>query len=221
MKKTIALIHTTKIVIEPIQKLFAQIIPEVKTFHLLDEGILEILFKKRYINSQVNRRVCNLVFSAEEAGADLIMLTCSSISPCADIAGKMVNVPLLKIDEVMVNAAVDKGGTVGVVASSKTTLQPTRIFIEKVAREKEKKVSIKTYLCEEALKAILAGKSDKHDEIILKKINEISQKVDVIVLAQASLARLVQKIDKKIVKIPVLSSPRMAVENIKKILETQ
>jgi len=221
MKKTIALIHTTKIVIEPIQKLFTEIIPEVKIFHLLDEGILEILFKKGGITPQVNKRVCNLVISAEEAGADLIMLTCSSISPCADIISEMISVPLLKIDEAMVNKAVDVGKVVGVLATSRTTLQPTRLFLEKVAKGKGKEILIKTCLCEEALKAVLAGKKEEHDEIVLKKINEISRKVDVIVLAQASLAEVVQKIDKKLIKVPVLSSPRMAVKNIKKILETQ
>ena len=221
MKKTVALIHTTRIVIEPIHKLFTKIIPEVRTINLLDEGILEILFKKGYIDSQVNRKVCNLAISAEETGADLIMLTCSSISPCADIACKMINIPLLKIDEVMVNKAVNLGKVIGVLATSKTTLQPTTTFIKNVAKEKNKDIFIKTYLCEEALKALLAGENDEHDKIILKKISEISKEVDVIVLAQASLERLLPKINKKAIKINVLSSPRMAIYNIKKTLEIQ
>ena len=207
--------------IEPIHKLFTKIIPEVKTFNLLDEGILEIIFKKGYIDSQVNRKVCNLAISAEETGADLIMLTCSSISPCADLAYKMVNIPILKIDEVMINKAVNLGKVIGVLATSRTTLQPTTHFIEKVAKEKNKNILIKTYLYEEALKALLAGKNDEHDKIILEKISEVSKEVDVIVLAQASLERLLPKIDKKAIKIDVLSSPRMAVDNIKKILETK
>lgn len=221
MKKTVVLIHTTRIVIEPIHKLLTKIIPEVKTINLLDEGILEILFRKGYIDSQVNRKVCNLAISAEETGADLIMLTCSSISPCADIARKIINIPILKIDEVMVNKVVNLGKVIGVLATSRTTLQPTTHFIEKVAKEKNKNILIKTYLYEEALKALLVGKDDEHDKIILKAVNEISKEVDVIVLAQASLERLLQKINKKAIKINVLSSPRMAIYNIKKILEIQ
>ena len=127
----------------------------------------------------------------------------------------------LKIGEVMVNKAVNLGKVIGVLATSKTTLQPTTTFIKKVAKEKSKDVFIKTYLCEEALKALLAGKNYEHDKIIFKEISEISKEVDVIVLAQASLERLLPKINKKAIKINVLSSPRMAIYNIKKILEIQ
>ena len=81
---------------------------------------------------------------------------------------------------------------------------------------KNKDIVIKTYLYEKAFKALLAGKSDEHDNIIFKAINEVSKEVDVIVLAQASLERLLQKIDKKGKKVNVLSSPRIAVDNLKK-----
>ena len=218
MEKTVALIHTTRIVIEPIHKLFKQIIPEVKSFNLLDEGILEILSKTGSVNSQINKRVCDLAVLAEEAGADLIMLTCSSISSCADIACNTVNIPILKIDEAMVKKAVDLGQVIGVIATSSTTLKPTTLLIDKVAKEKNRDILIKTYLYEKAFKALLAGKSDEHDNIIFKAIDEVSKGVDVIVLAQASLERLLPKIDKKEKKVNVLSSPRIAVDYLKKIL---
>lgn len=216
MKKTVALIHTTRIVIEPIHELFTQIIPEVKSFNLLDEGILEILSKTGSVNSQINKRVCDLAVLAEEAGADLIMLTCSSISSCADIACNMVNIPILKIDEAMVKKAVDLGHVIGVIATNRATLKPTTLLIDKVAKEKSIDILIKTYLYEKAFKALLAGKSDEHDNIIFKAVNEVSKEVDVIVLAQASLERLLQKIDKKEIKVNVLSSPRIAVDYLKK-----
>ncbi len=221
MEKTVALIHTTRIVIEPIHKLFKQIIPEVKSFNLLDEGILEILSKTGSVNSQINKRVCDLAVLAEEAGADLIMLTCSSISSCADIACNMVSIPILKIDEAMAKKAVDLGQVIGVIATSSTTLKPTTLLINKVAKEKNRDILIKTYLYEKAFKALLAGKSDEHDNMIFKAIDEVSKEVDVLVLAQASLDRLLQKINEKAIKINVLSSPKMAIYNIKKILEIQ
>lgn len=218
MGKTVALIHTTRVVIEPINELIKQIIPEVSSLNLLDEGILKILSKTGSVNSQIDKRICDLAVLAEEAGADLIMLTCSSISSCAEIACNLVNIPILKIDQAMIEKAVDLGQVIGVLATNRTTLKPTTLLIDKVAKEKNKNIVIKTYLYEKAFKALLAGRNDEHDDIILNAINEVFEEVDVIVLAQASLYRLLQKINKNKIKGYVLASPRIAVDHLKKYL---
>jgi Asp/Glu/hydantoin racemase len=45
-------------------------------------------------------------------------------------------------------------------------------------------------------------------------------KVDVIVLAQASMARVVENLSKEERRVPILSSPRLAVEYLAKFIPT-
>jgi len=50
-------------------------------------------------------------------------------------------------------------------------------------------------------------------------LKELSSQVDVIVLAQASMARVVDTLDAADRKVPILSSPSIAIEHLAKILQ--
>jgi hypothetical protein len=58
---------------------------------------------------------------------------------------------------------------------------------------------------------------DKHDDLIKKMVQEVSG-YDCIVLAQASMAHLESDIS-KICGCPVLSSPKLCMEQVKKIID--
>jgi hypothetical protein len=49
-------------------------------------------------------------------------------------------------------------------------------------------------------------------------LKELSSKVDVIVLAQASMARVVDTLDEADKKVPILASPGIAIEHLATIL---
>jgi hypothetical protein len=60
------------------------------------------------------------------------------------------------------------------------------------------------------------GDVEKHDSILLEKIDELSGEVDVIVLAQLSMARLEDKVGK--IKVAVLNIGRLGFEKARKLL---
>lgn len=70
----------------------------------------------------------------------------------------------------------------------------------------------------EAFQAMKAVQMDRHDAILLDMAKDISG-YDCVVLAQASMAHLDQKIE-AICKIPVLSSPGLCLEQVKETLKT-
>ena len=70
----------------------------------------------------------------------------------------------------------------------------------------------------EAFQAMKAVQMDRHDAILLDMAKDISG-YDCVVLAQASMAHLDQKIE-AICKIPVLSSPGLCMEQVKETLKT-
>ncbi|MFC1912455.1 hypothetical protein ACFLXG_04810 [Chloroflexota bacterium] len=59
--------------------------------------------------------------------------------------------------------------------------------------------------------ALQRGDLETHDRTFQDRLNELMKKVDVVVLAQASIARVVAKIPEKERKVPILSSPRLGV----------
>jgi hypothetical protein len=74
-------------------------------------------------------------------------------------------------------------------------------------------------LSEGAFEAVLAGDVLTHDRILVEKLIRDLHDVDVIVLAQASMARVVSEMPVGTLKVPVLSSPELAVRRAKKILQ--
>jgi len=204
--------------VEVIKKELSRVPLEIKSFHMVDESLLFDLLKVGGLNPHIVRRLCQHVVAAEETGADIIAVTCSSISPAVDVARKLVARPLLKIDEPMAETAVARGRRIGVVATVATTLDPTSNLLRQKASEAGKEISISTALCEEAFQAILQGDMEKHDRLVMEKTTALAREVDVLVLAQGSMARLTSSLSQR-VSIPVLSSPSLFMERLKSMLQ--
>ena len=216
--KTIGFIHTAMILVEVVRQELSALSLEVGAFHIVDESLMVELRKAGGLRPQIIRRLCQHVISAEETGADIITVTCSSISPAVDDARKMVDRPVLKIDEPMAEAAVERGEKIGVLATVGTTLEPTSNLVRQKAIEKGRKVKVSTALCQEAFKASLRGDMEMYDRVVIEKAMELAREVDVLVLAQGSMARLEAPLSQRI-KIPVLSSPRLFAERLKSMVQ--
>jgi Asp/Glu/hydantoin racemase len=218
MVKRLALIHTVSSIIDPFQDLCCEILPDIEIFNILDESLLKNVIEIGELAPQVYKRVTNYVVSAQEAGADAVLITCSSISPCADVAQKLVDIPVMKIDEAMADKAVEIGKRIGVIATLSTTLEPTTDLVKSRGALKNKEVSVKSILCEGAFEAVTAGDAATHDKIVKEGLKKLMAEVDVIVLAQASMACVVEGMTEEEKSVPILSSPRLGMERAKQVL---
>ncbi|NQU97322.1 MAG: Asp/Glu/hydantoin racemase, partial [Chloroflexi bacterium] len=81
-----------------------------------------------------------------------------------------------------------------------------------------KAVEVETVLCEGAFAALGRGDTAIHDRIVLENLRGLMDRSDVVVLAQASMARVADRIPAEERKVPVLSSPRMGVQRLKDVL---
>ena len=149
-----------------------------------------------------------------------MMLTCSSLAPLVYEAKDMVKVPLLRVDEAMADEAVKLGKHVGVIATGYTTLKPTSDLIKARAALQKKEVAVETVLCEGAFDALRRGDFETHDRTVKDNLNDLMGRVDVVVLAQASIARVVAQIPEQERKVPILSSLRLGVQRLKEKLES-
>jgi Asp/Glu/hydantoin racemase len=215
MIKKVGFVHTGVAVAAMIKPLMAERLPGVSSFHIVDDSLIQDLLQAGQMTPSILRRLCRQVELAEEAGAQLIMVTCSSIAPGVDMARKMVNVPVMKIDEPMAEKAISLTDRIGVLATAKTTMGPSVKLIEDKASEAGKKVTIHSVLSSDAFDCFLRGDMETHDRIVKEAASKLVGKVGVAVLAQASMGHLAGAIE-GILKVPVLTSPGLAMDALVK-----
>ncbi len=215
---TLALLHTGTFLASIFTDLCHETMPDVEVFNIVDESLIKKTIAANRLTPQTSRRLVEYLKSAEEAGADAILVTCSSVGPAVEAAQQFLNIPVLRVDIPMADQAIQRGRRIGVVATLPTTLQPTVDLIKRRAEEQGKAIEIRTTLCEGAFQAVAAGDTESHDQLVATGIRELLPQVDVIVLAQASMARAAATIPESERAVPILSSPRLAVESARKAL---
>jgi Asp/Glu/hydantoin racemase len=218
MSRTLAIIHTGAFLAPVFTNLCKEIMPDVKVFNIVDESLINSTIAANQLTASTSRRLARYLESAEEAGADAILVTCSSVGPAVEAARPFVNVPVLRVDQPMADEAVGIGRRIGVIATLPTTLEPTVNLIKARAAAQGREVEIVAHLCEQAFQALTSGDTETHDRIVAAGLKELMDKVDVVVLAQASMARVADTIPEAEKRVPVLSSPRFGVEAAKKTL---
>ena len=221
MPKTLALIHTSMVFVnvETMMKdMFAEIMPDVRLINIVDDSLLPDVMETGVIDEEVQKRMSAYVRAAEDTGADAVLSLCSSLGPTIDPTRDTVEIPVIKIDDPMTRRAVELGRDIGVMATVPTTLGPTIDLIRENAAEMGKSIKVHDRLVEGAFQILMGGDKDKHDQMVIDTARELGKQVDIIVFAQASMTRLAPTVE-SVTGLPVLTSPRLAIEYTKSVLD--
>ena len=218
MSVTIAYIHTSHVLIPVFTELSRQELPEVDQFHMVDESLIRNTIQAQRLTKVTIRRVVSMVESAHEGGADAVVVTCSSIGPAASMARRLFDFPVIRVDDAMAEEAVRRGRRIGVAATLRTTLEPTVALLHEKAQAAQCDVDVVESLCEGAFEAVLSGDTAGHDRLLGESLERLVSAVDVVVLAQASMARIVQQLPADSRRVPILTSPELAVKRVRSIL---
>lgn len=217
--KTLGLIHTSATLVPVFAELCAKYIPHVKTFNIVDDSLIKNTIACGELTADTSRRVVNYAGSAQDAGADYILFTCSSIGPAVEAAAGLSHVPVLRVDQPMADKAVQSGKKIGVVATLSTTLTPTSDLVRRRAIAAGKEIELVSVLCEAAFEALMSGDAATHDLKVGDALKKLANEVDVILLAQASMARVVDTLSAADKKVPILASPPIAMEYLATVLK--
>jgi Asp/Glu/hydantoin racemase len=215
--KKLALLHTTHVVIPAFTKLAKEHLEGFDTFHMSDESLIRNTIAAGGLTENTIRRVSALVGLAHEGGADAVLVTCSSIGKATAMAREQHAFPVIRVDEAMADQAVLSAKRIGVAATLITTLQPTLELLRETAERCGRDVELFSALAVGAFEAISAGDAAQHDRLVLATLTELIPKVDVVVLAQASMARVAAMLPAG--GPPVLSSPESAMRRARMALE--
>ncbi|MDQ0898450.1 aspartate/glutamate racemase family protein [Paenibacillus sp. V4I7] len=217
MMKTVVAVYTGQGLADPLKAVFKELLPDCRLVNIIDDSLIGDVVQAGQVPPGVARRLIQYFHHGEEIGADVILNTCSSVGEVVDDARRLIGVPIVKIDESMAAAAVSYD-RIAVLATLPSTLAPTMRLIQKQAEAAGRQVTLVNGLAEGAFDALVCGKPEEHDRILLETAKRIADKADVLVLAQGSMARMEPKLKETTGK-PVLSSPRMGVEAVKALLE--
>jgi len=216
--KTLALIHTSATLVPVFAALCKEKLPGVSTFNIVDDSLVSGIRKRGSLTADIARRVAAYIQSAEAGGADQILVTCSSIGPAVEAAAPFCAVPVLRVEQPMIDKAVQAGTRIGVIATLATTLNPTTDLLLRRAALAGKKIDHTARLVENAFEALMSGDAAKHDTLVAAALRELSTQVDVILLAQASMARVVDTLAPADRRVPIFASPPIAIEHLATLL---
>jgi hypothetical protein len=213
----IVAVHTAMALVEPLNQLFKEHLPEVKLNHIVDDSLIQEVIAKNTVTPAVRRRLLAYYQCAAESGAQFIFNCCSSVGDVAEMGRLIAPIPVFRIDYPMAVTAVTMAKRIGVIATLPTTLGPTKRLLSRLAAETGKDLVLVDGLAEGAFQAAQGGDTAKHDQLILEAAQRIAGQVDLLVLAQGSMARM-EKILREVTHKPVLSSPLTGVMGLKEYL---
>lgn len=211
-----AIFHTSAATLSVFQALTTKIIPEVEIMHIVEDAMIREVMKNGGPTPAINARIAGYVQAAERAGCSIFMTACSSIGASVESCQFLSTIPLARIDEAMVEAAIAQGPRVAVLATVETTLKPTLEFVARKARESGITIDLLPSLMAAAFTALLAGDHTTHDRIVLAGLRDAVANADVVILAQASMARVMESMETSTV--PVLTSPERGIVRLKERL---
>ena len=217
MPPRVALIHAVATAIPPIQHAFKEGWPAATLSNLLDDDLMPAYTREGGLTPHVTERICALALYAARTGADGILFTCSVFPQAEDMAKQLVRVPLLKPDEAMIAAALDAGSRIGVVATNPPAAPAAAAQLEAGAKARGVNIQVVQSVAEGAFAIGNRGDAATHDRMVVEAAQRIADQVDVLCLAQVSMALARAAVQAR-VKVPVLTSPATAVMRLKRLL---
>jgi Asp/Glu/hydantoin racemase len=209
----LALIHTVGSLPPVFAALARAALPGVETTDVVDEALLGETIAAGRIPEATADRLGEHVAAALRDGADLVLVTCSSMGPAVDALADR-GLPVLRVDEALADAAIRAGDRIGVIATLQTTLEPTVALLRRRAATlgREGTVRIETRLVDGAFAEVKAGNLERHDALVREGLRALLPRVDVIMLAQASMARVAATLEPDEAQgRPILASPALGV----------
>ena len=212
---TVTLVHAVVPAMAPMQDALARAIPELRVRHLLDEGLSTEAERRGGVDRACVERMLTLLGLAVEAQTDAVLLTCTAYSTMLPEAReRFPGTPFYAVDQVMVERAVARATRIGVLATFPAGLEQQRELLTWEAAKQARTIEIVPSLYPDAMRALGAGDAAEHDRIVLEALPALMEKTELVLLAQASMARVLDAVPAPY-RDRVMSSPALAAEALR------
>ena len=216
--KKITLLHTVKSIYNSFPSLLEEALGEkIKMINIVDEILISNTLEKGEFTSWNKERLLCDMRVAEEEDSDLLVVTCSSLTPYVLEMADRISKPLVTIDSAMCRTAAKKGENILVLATAATTVGPTMDRIKMELDRIGKKALLRSSLRTDAMDALKRDDVDEHNRILSEESGKYMD-ADVVVLAQASMAPAKESVE-RVKDWVVLTSPESCIEEVKAFYE--
>ncbi|TIO10084.1 MAG: arylsulfatase [Mesorhizobium sp.] len=209
----IALIHATPISMEPIRAAFDATWPDAERVNILEDSLSLDRAKAEKLTDEMVGRIVALARYARSIGSDAVLFTCSAFGHAIEQAAAQLDVPVLKPNEAMFEAAIRTGGRTAMLY----TFPPSREGMEHEFREEAERLdpaaTITSFFVPGAIEAVRAGDVETHNRLIAAEAEKLND-FDAITLAHFSMARAREAVE-AVTNIPVRTSPEAAVAKLR------
>ncbi|MEG1943475.1 MAG: aspartate/glutamate racemase family protein, partial [Angelakisella sp.] len=125
--KRIALIHTVKSVLDSFEGLLREAIgDELLISNTLDDFLASDAAARGEFSVDNQNRLFYLLKAEELTHADIIVVTCSTLTPTVTALRGLIKTPVIAIDDAMTRLAVQSGEKITIMATAQSTVEPTR-----------------------------------------------------------------------------------------------
>ncbi len=216
MSTSVALIHATRVALAPIEAAFGRLWPEAETVDLLEESLSRDLERTGELTPEMFDRIGRLARFAQEGGAQGILFSCSAFGEAIEAVRAMLDVPVLKPNEAMLEEAIKAGSRLCLAATFLPSIISIRKELGEMAEKRGAALEAECRFVPGALKALRQGDSETHDTLIAEAVCGAPE-CDAVILAQFSMARALPAVADR-VGAKVLSSPDSAVRKLRELI---
>lgn len=217
-KIRVGVVHTFLYSVEDLKAQFREQLPEAEMINIIDDSLLEEALANGAVTPAIISRMCDYYQNLQELGCVCALNQCSSVGEASDIAGRTVSMPIFKIDRPMARKAAELGEKIAVIATACSTVEPSSRLVESEAARLGRRVQVDRCFVEGAYECLLkTGDKQKHNEMVVAKVEEAAKDHDVIVLAQGSMYHLMPLLSH--IQVPVLTSLETGVAQLREYLD--
>jgi aspartate/glutamate racemase len=216
-KPRIALIHATPVAIEPINAALLAGWPDAAPVNILDDSLSVDRAAVTDLSPALTERIVDLARYARKLGSDGILFTCSAFGGAIEEAARQLDVPVLKPNEAMFEAAIRHGRNSAMIVTFAPSLAGMEAEFAEEAKRLGSDATLTSFLVEAAMTALKNGDAETHNRLIAEQVRSLKG-FDAIVLAHFSTARAAAAVQEA-VEMAVFSSPETAVSKLRRLMQ--
>jgi len=206
--RTVGFLHTASVHAAAFGALLEGQAHDLAGTHVVDEALLSDA-RSRGVDDEIRGRLSARIIELRERGSCVVVCTCSTLGGAAEALSDSVGVPVVRVDRPMAEQAASIGGRIGILVAVESTRCLTRELLQQCLAISRRDAVLVESLCFDAWERFEAGDTAGYVERLVHRAQGLAAEVDVIVLAQASMAAAAPRLAD--LQIPVLSSPAPAV----------
>ncbi len=212
----IALIHATRVAMEPIESAAKNLWPEADLFSILEEALSADRASERVPPAQLHDRIVEIARYAEKLNPDGILYTCSAFGEGIERAAATSHLPVLKPNEAMFDHALSHGDNLVMIYTFTPSVAGMEKEFYQETAKRQSNATIRSVYAEGAREALDNGDIDTHNSIVANTAKTIDH-ADAILLAHFSTATAAS-LTRAATTIPVLTSPESAISKMKQLV---